>query len=106
VRNFLFKVENCGKLVDAVFFGLLVVVNFDKGDSVFVAVIVDVLELSQDFLALFLVLVVKENCQVGHLGDEHVQHLIVDVLDLIAIQLLFDPLQNFFLLLQISCLFV
>lgn len=43
----------------------------------------------------------EENCDVRHLFDDHVQHLVGDVFYVVALLLLFEPLEDFLLVLQI-----
>lgn len=57
-RNFLLEVDDGGQAVDAVLFGLLVVVQSDQHDAFLVQVVVNVLQLVEHTQVLLVVLVV------------------------------------------------
>ena len=121
-------------MIEPILLGLSQVADLDEGDVVEVALVVDVLQLLEDVLVLLVGLVVcsdatkvnlspsnehnasnfqlptsnfqltEEGGQTGHLGHQHVEHLVSDILDLIAAQLMREPIQDALLVLQITCL--
>lgn len=90
------------QFIDAPLLGFVVIVDLDESDIVLITLVVNVLQLGQHLLRSLGVLVVEQHRNVLHLFDDHVQHLIGDVLDLIRAGLAVEPLEHVLLILHVT----
>jgi len=122
-RNHFLEIDEGGDLLNAVFLGLILVLDLDKHNAVGVALVVDFLQLGQHLLAFFVIVVVcqsartpsikrkigliskltKENKHGFALFDQSVQHLVCHVLDFVLLQLSDEPLEDFSFIFQVTC---
>uniref|UniRef100_A0A8D8VWH9 Transmembrane protein n=1 Tax=Cacopsylla melanoneura TaxID=428564 RepID=A0A8D8VWH9_9HEMI len=100
--NSLLKVHESGNLLNSVFLGLILVVYLHKHNSQIVTLVIDVFQLVENFLRLAIIVVVEKNSHGFSLLDQPVQHFISNVFDLVFLQLIYQPFQEFVFILYVS----